>query len=346
MFESSNGNFDIKKEHINGNGEYVITAGLSNNGILGKTDIKAKIFEPKTITIDMFGCAFYRQFQYKMVTHARVFSLKPSFEITDKQGMFLSCSLNFLRFLFGYENMCSWEKIKNHKIKLPITASGEIDFDFMESFIAELEAERVRELEAYLKASGLSDTTLSPDEKSALNTWNSRIWQEFKFKDIFNNIKQGRRVKKDDQIDGDIPFIMSGITNTGFVKNISNPIEIYPKNSITIDIFGNTFYRNYVYGAGDDTGIYWNDMKDYSKLVMLFFTTSMAKSVYGKFDFGKKLRSSQSLDFTMKLPITASGEIDFDFMENFIKAIQKLIIKDLVIWSQKKIEATKQVVGL
>ena len=345
MFKSSNGNFDIKKEHINGNGEYVITAGLSNNGILGKTDIKAKIFEPKTITIDMFGCAFYRQFQYKMVTHARVFSLKPSFEITDKQGMFLSCSLNFLRFLFGYENMCSWEKIKNHKIQLPITASGEMDFDFMESFIAELEAERVRELEAYLKAADLADTTLSADEQNALNTLNSKIWQEFKFKDIFNNIKQGRRLKKDDQIDGDIPFIMSGITNTGFVKNISNPIEIYPKNSITIDIFGNTFYRNYVYGAGDDTGIYWNDMKDYSKLVMLFFATSMAKSVYGKFDFGKKLRSSQSLDFTMKLPITTNGEIDFDFMESFIKAIQKECIKGVDSYLSKNIATTKEVIN-
>lgn len=168
MFESQNGDFDIKKEHINGNGEYVITAGLSNNGILGKTDIKAKIFEPKTITIDMFGCAFYRQFQYKMVTHARVFSLKPSFEITDKQGIFLSCSLNFLRYLFGYENMCSWEKIKNHKIKLPITQNGEIDFDFMESFISEIEESRVCELEAYLKVTGLTDTTLTQAEQKAI----------------------------------------------------------------------------------------------------------------------------------------------------------------------------------
>ena len=31
---------------------------------------------------------------------------------------------------------------------LPVTDDGTIDFDFMESFIAELEAERVAELEA------------------------------------------------------------------------------------------------------------------------------------------------------------------------------------------------------
>lgn len=43
----------------------------------------------------MFGNAFYRQFKYKMVTHARVFSLEPKFKISDRQGLFLS---NFLCF--------------------------------------------------------------------------------------------------------------------------------------------------------------------------------------------------------------------------------------------------------
>ncbi|MCI7501048.1 MAG: restriction endonuclease subunit S [Campylobacter sp.] len=357
MFESSNGNFDIKKEHINGNGEYVITAGLSNNGILGKTDIKAKIFEPKTITIDMFGCAFYRQFQYKMVTHARVFSLKPSFEITDKQGMFLSCSLNFLRFLFGYENMCSWEKIKNHKIQLPITANGEIDFDFMESFIAELEAERVRELEAYLKATGLSDTTLSSDEYNALNTWNSRIWQEFKIGDLFEKLNLGFKKSKFEK-DKDV----SKIKNIEFqiplvnAKDGDNGIMYYGKKqdfdtaTMTIDIVNDgAVSTGNVYPQPQETGVLYNaylikSKFDISKNLLFFFATTIQKSIKLKFSYELKASWERVKNENIKLPITANGEIDFDFMENFIKAIQKLIIKDLVIWSQKKIEATKQVV--
>lgn len=345
MFESQNGDFDIQQIHLNDKGEFVVSSGDNNCGIIGKTDIDAKIIKENTITIDMFGSVYFRDFKFKMVTHARVFALHfLERELTREQGLFIVSQLFYLKAKFSYSNMASWKKVKDIKISLPINENEQIDFDFMESFIAELEAERVRELEAYLKAADLADTTLSADEQNALNTLNSKIWQEFKFKDIFNNIKQGRRVKKDDQIDGDIPFIMSGITNTGFVKNISNPIEIYPKNSITIDIFGNTFYRNYVYGAGDDTGIYWNDMKDYSNLVMLFFATSMAKSVYGKFDFGKKLRSSQSLDFTMKLPITANGEIDFDFMESFISGVQKTSIKGVIGLKDKIIEQTKKAI--
>ncbi|GAA9400427.1 hypothetical protein BTM419_15130 [Helicobacter pylori] len=44
----------------------------------------------------------------------------------------------------------------------------------MEKFIAELEQCRLAELEAYLKAAGLSNTTLSSDEQNALNLFNGK----------------------------------------------------------------------------------------------------------------------------------------------------------------------------
>ena len=125
-------------------------------------------------------------------------------------------------------------------------------------------------------------------------------WGEYEFQHIFNRIEQGRRLKKEDQLPGDIPFVMAGIAS-------------FPKNAITIDIFGNTFYRDYAFGAGDDTGVYWNDRIEYSRGVMLFFAVAMQKALIGKFSYGKKLRSSQSLKFKMMLPIN-NGEIDFDFM--------------------------------
>lgn len=343
MFTSQNGDFDIQKTHINGKGEYVITAGLSNNGVLGKSDVIAKIFKKNTITVDMFGNTFYRQFDYKMVTHARVFSLAANFSISERQGLFLANSFCYLRNEFGFDNMCSWEKIKNKAIQLPCK-NGEIDFDFMESFIAELEAQRIAELSAYLKVSGFDNYELSDEEREALREYENGIVElkEFSFSSIFNNIKQGRRLKKDDQLPGNIPFVMSGVTNTGIVGYISNPIATFEKNSITVDIFGNSFYRNYDFGAGDDTGVYWNDEIKYSRLSMLYFTAAMQKSLYGKFSYGKKLRSSQSYDFMMKLPVK-NNKPDFKMMDILISAIHKLVIEDVVKYSDAKISATKQV---
>ena len=70
LFSAESGDFDIKKEHINGLGVDVVTAGETENGILGKSDIMAKVFDGNTITIDMFGKCTYRPDCYKMVTHA------------------------------------------------------------------------------------------------------------------------------------------------------------------------------------------------------------------------------------------------------------------------------------
>lgn len=291
----------------------------------------------------MFGNAFYRQFKYKIVTHARVFSLEPLFNLTDSQGLFFSIAFHFLHFYFGYENMCSWEKIKDFDIQLPITAEGEIDFDFMESFIRELEEERIRELAAYLKVSGFDNYELSKSESEALAHFNELKWKEFSFGEIFNNIEQGRRLKKDDQLPGNIPFVMSGVTNTGVVNYVSNPVAAFPKNSITVDIFGNCFYRNYAFGAGDDTGVYWSTEKDYSKNIMLFYTSAMNKALIGKFSYGKKLRSSKSLNIKMNLP-EKDGKPDYSSMETFISAVQKLVIKDVVLYADQKIAATKEAV--
>ncbi len=77
---------------------------------------------------------------------------------------------------------------------------------------------------------------------------------------------------------------------------------------------------------------------------MLFFATSMEKFICGKFDFGNKLRSSQSLNFKMILP-TQNNQPNYRIMETFISAIQKLVIKEVVLYADRKIATTKTVVN-
>jgi len=157
----------------------------------------------------------------------------------------------------------------------------------------------------------------------------------FSFCEIFDHIRQGRRLKKEDQCPGNIPFVMSGTSNTGVVNHVSNAPALFPENTITIDIFGNTFYRNYAFGAGDDTGVYWSEGKRYSKEVMLFLAAAMQCTVKGIFSYGKKLRSSQSLDFKMWLPVKDNMP-DYAYMEEVITAIQKIVIRDIVRYGEQK----------
>lgn len=258
--------------------------------------------------------------------------------LNSKNGIFISIAISKLMYQFSYNNKPGMQIYKNMAINLP-TKNGKINFDFMDSFITSIETERMAKLQAYLSAANLNNYTLSIEEQQVLEDFEQgKIgFDDFSYKSVFNKIVQGRRLKKDDQLLGSIPFVMAGTTNTGVVNYISNPIASFPKNSITIDIFGNVFYRNYSFGAGDDTGVYWNNQKTYSKETMLFCTTSMQKSVANKFDFGKKLRSSKSFNFQMKLPVT-NKQPDYEIMDTLISAIQKLVIKDVVLYVTDKMQ--------
>ena len=328
------------------NGTPYLCAGSENNAVSAYIKYDTRYLDKgncifiggKTLVV-----TYQKEDFYSNDSHNLALYLKNIFKASRATYLFLaSCVYQGLKNKYSWGDSISYKKIQSDKIKLP-TLNGEIDFDFMERFVAELEALRVAELEAYLTATGLKDYELTVAEQKALEDFEKQniTWKAVTYKSVFNHIKQGRRLKKEDQLPGTIPFVMAGTTNTGVVGYISNPVASFPKNSITIDIFGNAFYRSYAFGAGDDTGVYWNTQADYTSKQMLFFTSSMEKSIAGKFSYGKKLRSSQSLDIKMYVPVV-SGDIDLDFMDTLISAIQKLIIKDVVQYSDRKIAATKQ----
>ncbi|GAA7204340.1 type I restriction modification protein [Helicobacter pylori] len=360
LFEASNGDFDIQKRHINHKGEFVITAGLSNNGVLGQSDIKAKVFESHTITIDMFGCAFYRSFPYKMVTHARVFSLKPKFEINHKIGLFLSTLFFGYPKKFGYENMCSWAKIKNDKVILPLKPTAntqslkDIDFDFMEKFIAELEQCRLAELQAYLKAVGLENTTLSNDEENALNVFNNSggntglMWQSFKLGDLFE-IYTGRDIIIGQTQQGDIPLVSHQHENNGITKTIK---EIYNrtifnyKQTIALADRGvflaTTQNKDFHIGTRVKALVFKNGEQD--KKTRLFFTTCINKNQIMFLDYSSNA-TNKLPNLTISLPTNQHGKIDFPFMHTFINALMKQTIQGVAEYCSAKIQAAKEVIS-
>ncbi|GAA9608401.1 restriction endonuclease subunit S [Helicobacter pylori] len=376
LFEASNGDFDIQKRHINHKGEFVITAGLSNNGVLGQSDIKAKVFESHSITIDMFGCAFYRSFPYKMVTHARVFSLKPKFEINHKIGLFLSTLFFDYPKKFGYENMCSWAKIKNDKVILPLKPTAntqtlkDIDFNFMEKFIAELEQCRLAELEAYLKATGLSNTTLSNDEENALNVFNNLgggggntpcglMWQSFKLGDLFEKVS-ARFLGKGDKFKAtsksitdthNIPLVYCKKGNNGIMYwGKKGDFETY--NNIISIIYNGVIATGLTYAYRDDVGIlaesYFIKFKNGNPnfLCNLFIKTAIEKVLYPKYSRDNLATWANKVENEIiLLPTNQHGKIDFHFMRTFINALMKQTIQGVVQYSSAKIQAAKEVIS-
>lgn len=341
LFDSYNGDFDIQKTHINGRGDYVITAGVSNNGILGKTDVKARVFDKGTITIDMFGYAFYRQFSYKMVTHARVFSLIPKKQVSINQGVFISSSLCSLPSKFGYENMCSWAKIQDEKILLP-TREGEIDYEFMERFIAELNA--------YLSITGLKDYTLTPEEEQAIKDFEAENvkWGEFDVVKVFE-VRNAGNILASEIVEGSgsTPYLCASRENNAVSSYISYREELITEGNC-IFIGGKTFvvtYQEQDFFSNDSHNLtlrlYASEHR--TKPKQLYLATCINKSLGHKYSWGDSVSNRKIKKDKVLLPC-ANKNVDYSQMEVFISAIQKLVIKDVVLYAEKELAVTRQVI--
>lgn len=347
LFSSENGNFDIQAKHINGKGIQVVSSGDTNNGIIGKTDINAKIFDGHTITVDMFGNVFYRNKPYKMVTHARVFCLKYKYNIlTNETGLYLASQLFYLKNKYNYSNMAGWNKIKTEKITLPTHQNGEIAFDYMTEYIKELEAERIKELEAYLLATGLNDYVLTDDEKKLVDDFKNGTvpWRTFKVDELFEKSTRGKRLKSLDRTNGDLPFVTAGETNNGISAFIGNEVFKFKKNTTTIDMFGSAKYRNYQYGCDDHITVVHTEQLD--KHSAIFVTSALDKAAHtGDFDYSRNFYAKDADNLSIKLPVTDSGTPDYKKMSIYLRAIEKLVIKGVVEWKNKKITTTAKIVN-
>ncbi|MGR3808221.1 restriction endonuclease subunit S [Pasteurella testudinis] len=286
-----------------------ITVTGINNGIVGYykniDSSDYRVFE-NFISVSFLGTIFYHSYRASLDMKVHCLKLKNK-ELNSHTALFLISIIKKQMRYFAYNDQLSSTVLPQLSLSLPVK-DNEPDWEYMESYIHNLyilERENI---------SIVADYVTKPTAKSV----DMAKWGTFAISELFNNIQQGKRLKKHDQIDGDIPFVMAGRTNTGVANRISNPIVMFPKNAITIDIFGNTFYREYEFSAGDDTGVYWNTINNYSKNVMIFLTTIIQKTIQKNYDFSDKLRSSKSLDIEIFLPITSDNKPDWQYMEDYI----------------------------
>ena len=326
------------------NGEYdFIGRSRENNGVQGK--MEKLHFEPNpanTFSLAQVGetvCLFRDK---KWYASQNIFILSPIMEELAKQYKFITASIN--KALYPYRSAYIYPilpEVKNITIKLPVKF-GQIDFEFMENFVAALESRRVAELNNYLLATGLKDYVLTAEEEKALNDFNNLEWKEFNLEKLFGKATRGKRLKSDDRIIGTLPFVTAGEADEGISDFIGNKVEVFESNTTTIDMFGSAKYRNYRYGADDHVAVVHTESLPIKAAI--FVTSAIHKAAHtGEFNYGHNFYAKDADVLNIKLP--AKGDVpDYEFMKNYISAIQKLVIKDVVLYADSKIEATKSIV--
>ena len=236
---------------------------------------------------------------------------------------------------YSYNQKATKIELKNTVISLP-TRNGDIDLEFMESFIGELEADRMVRLNQYLVSTGLNDYELTESEKQALvDLEKGKVnWSEFNLETLFGKATRGRRLKSEDRISGTLPFVTAGESDEGISAFIGNEVIVFPKNTTTIDMFGSAKYRNYSYGGDDHIAVVHTE--DLAQFTSIFVTTAIHKTAYnGQFNYGRNFYAKDADDLNIQLPLSGS-QPDYDLMETLISAVQKMAIKGVVEYVQAK----------
>ncbi|GAA8743417.1 hypothetical protein HpDR98_06990 [Helicobacter pylori] len=239
-----------------------LTAGILNQGLNNFVPKENATILKNVISISAnganTGATFYQPHEFCVLQDAYAIEFIGDKKLNDKEYLFFVCAISKVIYnnsKYEWTNKAGWNKVKNELISLPLKPTAntqtleDIDFTFMEKFIAELEQCRLAELEAYLKATGLENTTLSNDEENALNVFNNSgggntpcglTWQSFRLGDLFEvlpskKIYHANTIKiHDTQIENSYPYVVRTATNNG-IKGfiIDDPTFTNEKNTLS-----------------------------------------------------------------------------------------------------------------
>jgi len=248
------------------------------------------------------------------------------------------------------------------------------DFDYMQERIEELEQERIEELEQYLVATGLNDYELTDEDIETLslsgfghyeerdNDGAVRVCKEFKISDLFELQKVSNKLAKEDLSNAySYPAYSSDTGNNGIIGYTDSPEFICDDETPVYITFGDhTRTLNIArksFSVLDNVKVlipcYDNDE------VLLYLTSKWRKQIP---NLGYARHWKVAKDGILSLPIQTDtnnnpiidadckyhpdGYIpDWDFMEKYIKAIEKIVIVDVVRYKDAVISKTKEAVA-
>lgn len=355
------GNPQLDKENFvfSNKAEYPYFARtVFNNGIYGYVDYldESHLIKGNSIAVGMMGMRFFYM-SHDFYAGQFTKTVFPKFNGFNSRialwfiSWFNKSSKKFLSVLVR-----EFEKVfSDTEIIVPYHANGDLALDYMESRICEMEESRIREMDAYLKVSGFEDCELTEEEQNAIDSVNNIRLQGFAIGDLYDKVELSKNPfdkRKDSRQIPDSKYCIPLVN----AKHGDNGIMYYGDKTVfesidmTIDIVQNgAIATGDVYPQPQPTGVLWDAYliraihhQDTTETLM-YISAAIKKSIKRKYTYDNKAYWDQVKKETIDLPVTPSGEVDYHFMETYIRAIEKLTIQRVKDWRAKEISATKDI---
>lgn len=322
--ESTSSGIDKNKLNLqSGNIPYITRSDIANGINLFLTEqqqSKYKIDSGNCITIGLdTQTVFYQPHSFFTGQNIQVLNYK---NCTKENALFISklIQLQMVKFNWG-GNGATLSRLSRTKILLPVTTSGEIDYDFMESFIQKLENAK---LDKYKEYANKRVNEILFSKKIENVKLEEKNWKEFRLNTIFS-FEKGNQNKMNTLEKGNIPLISAKKINNGyktFVKE--NSKKLFKGNCISLNCDGDggaglAFYQPTNMAVDSHVKVLYSNEK-LSKYELLFLSLCISTQS-DRFGHAHSITEERLNSYKIILPTTPSGEPDYLYMENYIKRI-------------------------
>ena len=356
---------------------YVVRSSV-NNGIRGYIEEDdAFLNEANTFSFGQDTATIFWQ-PKAYFTGDKIKVLTPKHPFTEAIALYIKPCIEKAFSIFSWGGSSFNEKIiKKVAITLPIQIDDEenpiIDeehiyhtegyipnWDYMQERIAELEKERVAELEQYLIAAGLNDYTLTDKELEIVGV--RKEMKPFSVMRLFKPKKITRMLAKKDLSDDKIfPTYSSESTNNGIIGYTDAPEFICDEQHPVYVTFGDhTRTLNIArksFSVLDNVKVL-SPTEPYCDEVLLYIITKWRKGIKN-LGYARHWKIAKLCNIQLPIQTDPAGQPiidtnktyhpdgfipDWDYMAVYIRAMEKLVIKDAVDFKDEFIAKTKQAV--
>lgn len=224
-------------------------------------------------------------------------------------ALYVVAVLNYEQYRYSYGRAFLMDRIKDTLMKLPVNEDDEPDWKFMEDYIKSL---RHKPLTTKNKAEQVPELKVNE-------------WKAFPVTDIFTIIEPGKISNASDLEEGnDLPYLGAKKENNGVMQMCADAPSKRSKGNCVIMICdgeGSVGLANYM--ESDFLGtvnlmLGYND-EHLNPYTGLFLATILSQE-RPKYSFGRKWKTHIP-ETSIKLPVDEDSNPDWQFMENYIKAL-------------------------
>lgn len=256
--------------------------------------------------------AFYQPIPFYTGQNIQVFSHE---KMNKHIALFITPLLRQVMQKFNWGgNGATLGRLRRQKIMLPVTESGQPDYEFMEAYMKAVEKRLLTQYKAYL-------TSVHGSDLNGGGKIRETRWKAFSLNEICT-IKPGVRLVSRTMKDGTRPFIGAADSNNGLTRFVGDTNSSLDSNVLGVNYNGNGvaigFYHPYEAIFSDDVKRIKFIGYEGNKYVYLFLKAAILKQK-SKYQYGYKFSGERMNRQKINLPVSADGQPDFAYMESYMR---------------------------